>query len=77
MAHGFGEFRKFLKEYGLLLAVGAPVAATPLAVGFAAMNPPWPSNVSFVTAVAQLIMLILVFQFLGACPFVVGRPRSP
>jgi hypothetical protein len=65
MPQGFNQFRQFLKEYGSLLAIGAPVAATPLAVGFAAMSPPWPSNISFVTSVIQLLVLILVFHFFG------------
>jgi heme/copper-type cytochrome/quinol oxidase subunit 4 len=65
MTEGLAEFRKFLKEYGALLAAGAPIAATPLIAGFAAMSPPWPSNISFVTAVVQLVVLILIFQMLG------------
>jgi ABC-type xylose transport system permease subunit len=65
MQDGLVGFKELLKEFrGLSVwAVGGSVAA-PFAAALAALSPPWPPAIVLVTAVAELIALIYVYQFL-------------
>jgi hypothetical protein len=56
-------FRKFLQQYRRLIAAGA-ASAVPLAAALVSLSPAWPSGIAQVTAVAQLLVLALVFQLL-------------
>jgi hypothetical protein len=62
---GLLGFKELLKEFrGLSLwAVGGSVAV-PFAASLAALSPPWPPSIVLVTAVAELVALIYVYQFL-------------
>jgi ABC-type xylose transport system permease subunit len=65
MQSGLVGFKELLKEFrGLSLwAVGGSVAV-PFAAALAALSPPWPPSIVLVTAVAELVALIYVYQFL-------------
>lgn len=65
MQPGFLGFKELLREFrGLSVwAVGGSVAV-PFAAALAALSPPWPSAIVLVTAVAELVALIYVYQFL-------------
>ena len=65
MQSGLVGFKELLKEFrGLSLwAVGGSVVV-PFAAALAALSPPWPPSIVFVTAVAELVALIYVYQFL-------------
>ncbi len=64
MANGLDEFKIFLKEFrGLSLwAVGGSIVV-PFAAALADLSPPWPNGIVPVTAIVELLALILVFQF--------------
>jgi hypothetical protein len=57
-------FRKFLAQYWQLLAWALAASAVPLVAALASLTPAWPSGIAEVTAVAQLVVLALVFQLL-------------
>ena len=57
-------FRKFLEQYGRLTVSAVAASAVPLAAALASLTPAWPSGIVQVTAVAQLLVLALVFQLL-------------
>jgi hypothetical protein len=65
MQPGLVGFKELLKEFrGLSVwAVGGSVAV-PFAAALAALSPPWPPSIVLVTAVAELVALIYVYQFL-------------
>jgi hypothetical protein len=65
MQDGLVGFKELLKEFrGLSVwAVGGSVAV-PFAAALAALSPPWPPAIVLVTAVAELVALIYVYQFL-------------
>jgi|HubBroStandDraft_4_1064222.scaffolds.fasta_scaffold36932_2 hypothetical protein len=65
MQPGLVGFKELLQEFrGLSLwAVGGSVAA-PFAAALASLSPPWPPAIVLVTAVAELVALIYVYQFL-------------
>ena len=65
MQSGLVGFKDLLKEFrGLSVwAVGGSVAV-PFAAALAALSPPWPPAIVLVTAVAELVALIYVYQFL-------------
>jgi hypothetical protein len=65
MQAGLVGFQELLKEFrGLSVwAVGGSVAV-PFAAALAALSPPWPPAIVLVTAVAELVALIYVYQFL-------------
>jgi len=60
----FDEFKKILERFGVLggMAVGGAVFL-PFISGAAGFAPIWPPAQAFVTAVAMLVVLMLVFQF--------------
>jgi hypothetical protein len=57
-------FRNILREYRALIACAVGGSTIPLAAAFGSLTPAWPSAISGVTAVAQLVVLVLVFQSL-------------
>lgn len=65
MQPGLVGFKELLEEFrGLSVwAVGGSVAV-PFAAALAALSPPWPPSIVLVTAVAELVALIYVYQFL-------------
>jgi membrane protein implicated in regulation of membrane protease activity len=65
MASGLAGFKDLLKEFRGLSAwaVGAGVAV-PFAAALASLSPPWPPGVVIVTAIVELVALVLVYQFL-------------
>lgn len=64
MATGLDDFKLLLKEFrGLSVwAVGGSLVV-PFAAALADLSPPWPSGIVPITAVAELLALVLVFQF--------------
>lgn len=65
MQSGLVGFKELLEEFkGLSVwAVGGSVAV-PFAAALASLSPPWPRAIVLVTAVAELVALIYVYQFL-------------
>ena len=65
MQPGLVGFKELLKEFrGLSVwAVGGSVAV-PFAAALASLSPPWPPAIVLVTAIAELVALIYVYQFL-------------
>ena len=57
----FGMLGKFKKLS--LWAIGVGVAI-PFVANFAAISPPWPDGVELMTAVVEILALVLVFHFL-------------
>lgn len=64
MASGLDDFKQLLKEFrGLSVwAVGGSLVV-PFAASLADLSPPWPPGIVPVTAVVELLALVLVFQF--------------
>jgi len=63
---GLDSFRRFLDQYRRLIAVAVGASAVPFAAALSSLTPAWPSGIAGVTAVAQLLVLALVFQRLGS-----------
>ena len=65
MQDGLVGFKELLKEFrGLSVwAVGGSVAV-PFAAALVSLSPPWPPAIVLVTAIAELVALIYVYQFL-------------
>jgi hypothetical protein len=65
MHSGLVGFKELLKEFrGLSVwAVGGSVAV-PFAAALVSLSPPWPAAIVLVTAIAELVALIYVYQFL-------------
>jgi hypothetical protein len=65
MQSGLVGFKELLSEFrGLSIwAVGGSLAV-PFAAALASLSPPWPPAIVLVTAVAELVALIYVYQFL-------------
>lgn len=60
-----GDFWIAVKEQGQLIAwVVAGASTTPLILGMAGINPPWPKNVVVMTAFGQLLAMIWAYQTL-------------
>jgi hypothetical protein len=57
-------FKNFMAQYGRLIASAVSASAVPLVAAFASLTPVWPNGIVQVTAVAQLVVLALVFQLL-------------
>jgi hypothetical protein len=65
MASGLDQFKRLLKEFRGLsqwAVIGGSVVV-PFAAYLASLSPPWPTGIVPVTAVVELIALMLVFQF--------------
>lgn len=64
MANGLDDFKGLLKEFrGLSVWAVGGCLAVPFAAGLAELSPPWPKGIVPVTAVVELLALVLVFQF--------------
>lgn len=65
MRPGLVGFKELLHEFkGLSLwAVGGSMAV-PFAAALTSLSPPWPRSIVLVTAIAELVALIYVYQFL-------------
>ncbi len=65
MARGIDDFKRLLEEFrGLSTwSVGGAVAV-PFAAALVDLSPPWPKGAVLVTAIVELLVLALVFQFL-------------
>jgi hypothetical protein len=61
---GLDSFRGFLDQYRRLILAAIGASAVPLAAALASVTPAWPSGITGVTAVAQLLVLALIFQLL-------------
>ena len=60
---GLQDFKKVLKEFKSLSVWGAGSSALlPFIASFLSVIPPWPSQLSVITAAVQLITLIVVYQ---------------
>lgn len=65
MQPGLVGFKDLLKEFrGLSLWAFGGSIAVPFAAALAALSPPWPPSIVLVTAVAEMVALIYVYQFL-------------
>ncbi|MCA1621496.1 MAG: hypothetical protein LC795_19930 [Acidobacteria bacterium] len=65
MASGLDDFKLLLKEFRGLsqwAVVGGSVVV-PFAAYLASLSPPWPTGIVPVTAIVELVALMLVFQF--------------
>lgn len=59
------DFWRLTKEQGKLVAwVVAGAATTPLVLGLAGIDPPWPESVTIVTAFGQLLAMVWAYQTL-------------
>jgi hypothetical protein len=67
MASGLDDFKRLLREFrGLSVwAVGGSLVV-PFAAALVDLSPPWPKGIVPVTAVVELLSLVLVFQFLNS-----------
>jgi hypothetical protein len=61
---GLDPFRGVLRDVKELWAWAAGAAAVPFLANLAALAPPWPPAIVYLTAIIELIALILAFQFL-------------
>src|SRR5262245_7521477 len=61
---GLDLFRGFLDQYKRLILVAIGASSVPLAAALASLTPAWPGGITGVTAVAQLLVLALIFQLL-------------
>ena len=68
MASGLDEFRSVLKDFKSLSGwtLGAGLGAPFLAALGSLAPPPWPKQITLVTAVMDLVVLVLVFQFFAS-----------
>jgi hypothetical protein len=64
MQTGLDGFKALLKEFrGLSIWAVGGAMAVPFAASLADLSPPWPSGIVPVTAVIELLTLVLVYQF--------------
>jgi len=61
---GLSEFRSFFKQFLGIVTAGVAATAVVLIASIAKLAPPWPIQVVELTAIAQLVALAFVFQFL-------------
>jgi hypothetical protein len=65
MQPGLVGFKELLKEFrGLSIWAAGGSVAVPFAASLVSLSPPWPPAIVLVTAVAELVALIYVYQFL-------------
>jgi hypothetical protein len=65
MMTGLDDFKTLLREFNKLsLAVLGAGVVVPFAAALAALAPPWPPGIVGVTAIGDLIGLVIVFQYL-------------
>lgn len=66
MNSGLDEFKAVLSEYrSVAIWAGLSTASIPFIAAFGGVTPPWPDGIAYMTAVVQLIGIILVFQLYG------------
>src|SRR4051812_12171084 len=59
---GMGPFRDFLGRFLFLVGAGTAATALVLVSWLLKISPPWPTGILEVTAIAQLVALVLVYQ---------------
>jgi len=60
---GLDDFKQVVKEFrGLTILVVGGAAALPFAADLASFSPAWPKGIVVVTALGELVALMLVFQ---------------
>ncbi|MBI4921749.1 MAG: hypothetical protein HY834_08365 [Devosia nanyangense] len=59
---GMGPFRNFLGRFLFLVGAGTAATALVLVSWLLKISPPWPTGILEVTAIAQLVALVLVYQ---------------
>ncbi len=55
------RFEDFTKDYLALIGAGVAATALVLVTALADLSPPWPPGIAQLTAIAQLVVLIVVF----------------
>lgn len=64
MASGLADFKYLLAEFrGLSVGMVGSAVAVPFAAALVELSPPWPPGILLVTAILELLALILAFQF--------------
>jgi hypothetical protein len=63
-ADGMNDFWRLLKDVQHLFAWALGAAAASIAAGFLSLAPPWPPVVAQITALLELVVLVLVYQYL-------------
>lgn len=61
---GVDDFLGIIKSYGKIIVWTLGAAAAPIAAGMAELAPPWPPAIIQVTALFEMLVLVLTFQFL-------------
>jgi hypothetical protein len=64
MTRGIDQFYLVLRDYKKLFASAVAIGAMPFVAAISSLSPPWPEQIAPITAIAQLCVLILVFQLL-------------
>jgi heme/copper-type cytochrome/quinol oxidase subunit 4 len=65
VARGIDDFKRLLTEFrGLSTSTVGTTVVVPFAAALADLSPPWPKGIVLVTAIVELLVLVLVFQFL-------------
>lgn len=63
MTTGLDEFKSVLAEYrSVALWAGLSTSSVPFIAAFAGVTPPWPDGIAYMTAVVQLIGIILTLK---------------
>ena len=65
---GLTDFRTYFGSFVSLIAAGVATTALVLVTTLVDLAPPWPPAIVQVTAVGQIIGLILIYQFLNTAP---------
>ena len=65
---GLSDFRNYFQSFIGLITAGVATTALVLVTALAELAPPWPPAVVQVTAVGQIIALILIYQFMKKAP---------
>jgi hypothetical protein len=60
---GFDDFRALLRDVRELWGWAAAAATVPFLANFLSLSPPWPAAIPYLTALVELVCLILVFSF--------------
>jgi hypothetical protein len=65
MESGLAGFRELLREFkGISVWMVGGGLVVPFAADRASLSPPWPSGIVLLTAISELVVLMLVYQFL-------------
>jgi hypothetical protein len=63
---GLDGFKRLMKESRTLALWAGGGAAVPFAAQLASLSPPWPEGIVVITSIAELVALIVVYQFIKA-----------